>query len=78
MRPRHSQFCLPIVPSASCSFSFYFSVVTVGPYLLAGLTPRGAVLMAVPLDRVLLAPQYPFERPAGGVLQVPERLKKVW
>ena len=32
----------------------------------------------VPLDRVPLAPQYPFERPAGGVLQVPERLKEYW
>ena len=30
----------------------------------------------VPLDRVPLAPQYPFERPAGGVLQVPDRQKK--
>ena len=30
----------------------------------------------VPLDHVPLAPQYPFERPAGGVLQAPERLKE--
>ncbi len=39
---------------------------------------EGANQKNVPLDRVLFAPQYPFERPAGGVLQVPERLKKVW
>ena len=39
---------------------------------------KGANQMNVPLDCVPLAPQYPFERPAGGVLQVPERLKKVW
>ena len=25
-----------------------------------------------------LAPQYPFERAAAGVLQVPERLKENW
>ncbi len=25
-------FCLPIVPSASCNFSFYFRVVDDGPY----------------------------------------------
>ena len=31
----------------------------------------------VPLERVPLAPQYPFERAAAGVLQVPERQKKV-
>ena len=39
---------------------------------------KGAYQKNVPLDRVPLAPQYPFERPAGGVLQVPERLKKYW
>ena len=38
----------------------------------------GANLKNVPLDRVPLAPQYPFERPAGGLLQVPERLKENW
>ena len=38
----------------------------------------GANQKNVSLDRVPLAPQYPFERPAGGVLQVPERLKKDW
>ena len=36
----------------------------------------GANQKNVSLDRVPLAPQYPFERPAGGVLQVPERLKE--
>ena len=36
----------------------------------------GANLQNAPLDRVPLAPQYPFERPAGGLLQVPERLKE--
>ena len=44
--------------------------------------PRGtrheglANLKNVPLGRVPLAPQYPFERAAAGVLQVPERLKE--
>ena len=37
---------------------------------------EGANRKNVPLGRVPLAPQYPFERPAGGVLQVPERQKK--
>ena len=35
-----------------------------------------ALELGFALDRVPLAPQYPFERPAGGVLQVPERLKE--
>ena len=44
--------------------------------------PRGtrheglANLKNVPLGRVPLAPQYPFERAAAGVLQVPEWQKK--
>ena len=37
---------------------------------------EGANQKDVPLDHVPLAPQYPFERAAAGVLQVPERLKK--
>ena len=76
MRPRHSRSGLNLLPSASCNFSFYFSVVVGAPYRLAGLTPRGADLLASSLDRVPLAPQYPFERPAGELLQVPERLKE--
>ena len=36
----------------------------------------GANQKNVPLEQVPLAPQYPFERPAGGLLQVPERLKE--
>ena len=37
---------------------------------------EGANQKNVPLDQVPLAPQSLFERPAGGVLQVPERLKE--
>ena len=51
-------------------------MVVGAPYRLAGLTPRGADLLASSLDRVPLAPQYPFERPADELLQVPERLKE--
>ncbi len=39
---------------------------------------EGANQKNVPLEQVPLAPQYPFERPAGGLLQVPERLKENW
>ena len=39
---------------------------------------EGANQKNVPLDQVPLAPQSLFERPAGGVLQVPERLKENW
>ena len=37
---------------------------------------EGANQKNVPLERVPLAPQYPFGRPTGGVLHVPERQKK--
>ena len=41
-----------------------------------GSSGKGANQKNVPLDRVPFAPQYPFERAAAGLLQVPERLKE--
>ena len=46
------------------------------PTVLAGRARRGADLLAGSLEQVPLAPQYPFERPADELLQVPERLKE--
>ena len=40
-------------------------MVVGAPYRLAGLTPRGADLLAGSLEQVPLAPQYPFERAAA-------------
>ena len=48
------------------------------PTVLAGRARRGADLLAGSLEQVPLAPQYPFEKAAAGVLQVPERQKKDW
>ena len=72
LRPRHSRFCLPIVPSASFPFCFYFSVVIGAPYRIAGLTPRGARLQTGSVRTSPPCRRSLFERASAGVLQVPE------
>ncbi len=55
LRPRHSRFGLPLVPSASFPFCAYFSILVGGPYRIAGLTLRGARLKNCPLGRIPFA-----------------------
>mgnify|MGYP007128698729 CR=1 FL=1 len=76
MRPRHGRFGLNILPSASCNFSFYFSVVTVGPYRVDRADSPGGKSEECTVRTSAPCRQYPFERPAGGLLQAPERQKE--
>ena len=55
MRPRHSLVWSTILPSASCNFSFYFSVVDDGPYRFSGAGSPGCKLLAGSLEQVPLA-----------------------
>ena len=76
LRPRHSQSGLNLLPSALPVFCVYFSVVDDGPYRFSGAGSPGCKFAGWFVRTCAPCRQYPFERPAGGVLQVPERLKK--
>ena len=76
MRPRHRQFCLNILPSALPVFCVYFSMVDDGPYRFSVADSPGCRLAGWFVRTGALCRQSLFERPAGELLQAPERQKK--
>ena len=67
---------LNLLPSAPPVFCGYFNVVNDGPYRFSTAGSPGCKFADWFVRTGAPCRQYPFKRPAGGLLQVPERQKK--